>query len=312
MKVSLREAFGKALLELAEKFENFWVLDADVAGGTFTHWFREKYPERFVQCGIAEQNMMAVSAGISTLDIVPIVTCYAVFASMRAIEQARNMIAYGNFNVKIVASHVGVDVGPDGATHQAIEDLSIFRSIPNFTVISPSDDIELKKALEWALIHKGPVYMRTGRSPVPRIHNEDYEFIVGKPDVLINTGSEILIFTTGITTHRALNVVRKLQKEGIIVDVVNIHTFKPTTPGDFYKILKGRNFIITVEDHNIIGGLGTLISEMMVENGISAKLIKLGVKDTFGKSGDPQELADMFGIGEKAIEETIRKIVQEV
>jgi transketolase len=309
MRVSLREAFGKALIELADEFENFWILDADVAGGTFTHWFRERYPERFIQCGIAEQNMMAVAAGISTLGIIPIVTCYAVFASMRALEQARNMVAYGNFNVKVVASHVGIDVGSDGATHQAIEDIAIYRSIPNFTVISPCDDVELKRAFEWMLEHKGAVYMRTGRSPVPRVHKENYSFNPGKPDVLINRDSEIVIFATGITVHRALNVANKLQEEGMEVDVINVHTFKPVNPDDFYPVLKGKRFVFTVEDHNVIGGLGSLISEMMVENGISAKLTKLGIKDRFGKSGEPQELADLFGIGETVIEKAIREVV---
>ncbi|MDQ7032945.1 MAG: transketolase C-terminal domain-containing protein [Desulfonauticus sp.] len=309
VRTSLREAFGKALLELAKEFENFYVLDADVAGGTFTHWFREKYPERFIQCGIAEQNMMAAAAGLSSLGIIPIVTCYAVFASMRAIEQARNMVAYGNFNVKIVASHVGIDVGPDGATHQAIEDLAIYRAIPNFTVISPCDDIELKAALRWMLKTKGPVYMRTGRSSVPRIHFDDYHFDLGKPDVLINRDSDIVIFTSGITVHRVLNVAKKLERRSINVDVVNIHTFKPVNPSDFYPFLKGRKFVFTVEDHNIIGGLGTLIGEMILENGICAKLIKLGIKDKFGKSGEPEELAGDFGIGEKNIEQTILKLV---
>jgi len=305
--ISLREAFGKFLLKLAKKRDDFFVLDADVAGGTFVHWFRDKYPNRFVECGIAEQNMFSVAAGLSTLGVVPIVTTYAVFASMRAVEQARNSIAYPNFNVKIVASHPGIDTGPDGATHQAIEDLAIYRSIPNFTVISPCDDIELKTALEWMLEYKGSVYMRTGRSPIPRVHGEGYRFQLGKPDVLIGNGSDVVIFATGITVHRALNAAKRLKNEGINIDVVNVHTFKPVNPDDFYPVLKKRKFILTVEDHNVIGGLGTLISEMMVENGINAKLTKLGIKDKFGKSGDPQELADLFGIGEKAIEEEIIK-----
>ena len=307
MELSLREAFGKALLDLAKNYENFWVLDADVAGGTFTHWFRDKYPDRFIQCGIAEQNMMSVAAGISTLGIIPIVTCYAVFASMRAIEQARNTVAYGNFNVKVVASHVGVDVGPDGATHQAIEDLAIYRSVPNFTVISPCDDIELKSALKWMLESEGPVYMRTGRSPVPRVHEENYVFNVGKPDILVDSNSEIVIFATGIAVHRALNVARKLQERGVKIDVINVHTFKPVNPEDFYPFLRGRRIVFTVEDHNIIGGLGTLIAEIMVENGVNAKLVRLGIRDKFGKSGNPQELAELFGIGEKAIEREILK-----
>ena len=305
MKISLREAFGKALLSLAEEFENFWILDADVAGGTCTHWFRDKYPDRFVQCGIAEQNMMGVAAGISTLGIIPIVSCYAVFASMRAIEQVRNTIAYGNFNVKIVASHVGIDVGPDGATHQAIEDLSIYRSIPNFTVISPCDDVELESALRWALKYKGPVYMRTGRSPVPRIHKEEYGFKPGKLDVLKENGGEIAIFGMGITVHRALNVADRLEERGIEVGVVNVPTLKPVDLEEFYPVLKGKKLIFTVEDHNIIGGLGSLMSEVITELGLNTRLVKIGIKDKFGKSGDPKELAELFEIGEQSIERII-------
>jgi len=307
MEISLREAFGKSLLKLAENYPNFWVLDADVAGGTFTHWFKSKYPDRFVQCGIAEQNMMAAAAGISTLGIIPVVTCYAVFASMRAVEQARNMVAYGNFNVKIVASHVGVDVGPDGATHQAIEDLAIYRSIPNFVVISPCDDVELESALRWALSHEGPVYMRTGRSPVPRIHKEGYEFKPGKPDVLTENNCEMAILATGITVHRAINVAANLLNKGIKLDVINVSTLKPVDWGEFYSVLRNKSLLFTVEDHNIIGGLGSLISEIIAELGLDAKLVRIGVKDRFGKSGDPKELAELFGIGEWSIERTILK-----
>ncbi len=305
--LSLREAFGKALLEFAEENENFWVLDADVAGGTFTHWFRDKYPDRFIQCGIAEQNMMAVSAGISSLGIVPVVTCYAVFASMRAIEQARNTVAYGDFNVKIIASHVGIDVGPDGATHQAIEDLAIYRSIPNFVVISPCDDVELKGAFKWMLTYEGPVYMRTGRSPIPRIHKEDYSFRLGMPDILTNNDSNVVVFATGIAVHRALNVANRLKANGFAIDVVNVSTFKPVNPEDFYPILRGKEMVLTVEDHNVLGGLGTLVSEIMVECGIRARFSKLGLRDTFGKSGSPEDLAVEFRIGESSIEEYLLK-----
>ncbi len=305
--ISLREAFGKYLLELAKNRKDFFVLDADVAGGTFTHWFRNAFPNRFVECGIAEQNMFGVAAGLSTLGVIPIVTTYAVFASMRAIEQARNSIAYPNFNVKIVASHPGIDTGPDGATHQAIEDLAIYRSIPNFVVLSPADDIELKQCLDFALDYKGPVYMRTGRSPVPTIHNEDYKFNFGYPDLLFEVNKDIVIFGCGITSHRVLNVAKKLG-----ITAVNVPTLKPVNNEAFVNILKTAKVAITVEDHNIIGGLGDLIGSIISENRLCVKLMKVGVHDKFGKSGDPIELAKLYGIDESSIENTVKEVINEI
>ncbi|WP_022671246.1 transketolase family protein [Hippea alviniae] len=304
--IPLREAFGKYLLELAERRKDFFVLDADVAGGTFTHWFRDKYPDRFVQCGIAEQNMFGVAAGLSTLGIIPIVSTYAIFASLRAIEQARNSIAYPNFNVKIIASHPGIDVGPDGATHQAIEDLAVYRAIPNFVVLSPADEIELKKCLDFALDYKGSVYMRTGRSPVPNIHEHNYEFRFKEPNVL-KDGDGIVIFATGIETHRALKAAEEYN-----VSVVNVPTLKPVDKYSFAEILKGKKFAITCEDHNIIGGLGSLIDSIVAEFGLPVKVVKIGIMDKFGKSGDPKELAEVFKIDEKAIKTEIKKCLEQL
>ena len=298
--ISLREAFGKYIVELAQKRQDFFILDADVAGGTCTHWFRESCPERFIQCGIAEQNMFGVAAGMSTLGITPIVTCYSVFASMRAIEQARNSIAYPNFNVKIVASHPGIDVGPDGATHQAIEDIAIYRSIPNFTVLSPCDEIELKRCTDFILDYKGPVYMRTGRSPVPNIHNEDYEFKFAKPDIILK-GKDIAIFTTGITTHRAIEVAKRLNTW-----LINVPTLKPIDDTIFKEILSSVKRALTVEDHNIINGLGSLIESIIAKYGIPTRLKKLGIKDRFGKSGEPDELAKLYGIDDITIEKEVK------
>ncbi len=305
--ISLREAFGKYLLELAKKRDDFFVLDADVAGGTFTHWFRNFFPDRFVECGIAEQNMFGVAAGLSTLGIIPIVTTYAVFASMRAIEQARNSIAYPNFNVKIIASHPGLDTGPDGATHQAIEDLAIYRAIPNFVVLSPTDEIELKRCLDFALDYKGPVYMRTGRSPVPTIHNEGYKFNFGYPDLLFEGNKDIALFGCGITPNRILNVAKKLG-----VTAVNVPTLKPIDKKAFADILNDSKIAITVEDHNIIGGLGDLVGNIISESGLCTKLIKAGVQDKFGKSGDPIELAKLYGIDESSIENTVKEAINEI
>lgn len=302
--ISLREAFGKYLLELADKRDDFFVLDADVAGGTFTHWFRDACPDRFIECGIAEQNMFGVAAGLSTLGIIPIVTTYAVFASMRAIEQARNSIAYPNFNVKIIASHPGIDTGPDGVTHQAIEDLAIYRSIPNFVVLSPADEIELRRCLDFALDHNGPLYMRTGRSPVPDIHSNSYRFNFDKPDILFEGESDIVLFGCGITSHRVLNVAKRVN-----FTAVNVPTLKPISEEAFVDILKETKVVITVEDHNIIGGLGDLISGIVSKHGLHTKLIRLGIQDRFAESGDPIELAELYGIGELAIEKTIREIL---
>ncbi|MCD6419544.1 MAG: transketolase family protein [Synergistetes bacterium] len=303
--IPLRNAFGKYLVEIAENRKDFFVLDADVAGGTCTHWFRERYPERFVECGIAEQNMFGVAAGLSTVGIIPIVTTYGVFASMRAIEQARNAIAYPSFNVKIVASHPGIDVGPDGATHQAVEDLGIYRTIPNFVVLSPADEIELKKCVDFMLDYKGPVYMRTGRSPVPDVHASGYDFALGLPDVL-RKGKEIAVFTTGITTHRALPIVEEYNTW-----LVNVPTLKPINGKAFGKILQQVKIAITIEDHNVYNGLGSAVADVIAEQVIGVRLVKLGIKDDFGKSGDPLELAEMYGIGPEAIEGVVRKCLKE-
>ena len=305
--ISLREAFGKYLLELAKKRDDFFVLDADVAGGTFTHWFRNAFPDRFVECGIAEQNMFGVAAGLSALGIIPIATTYAVFASMRAIEQARNSIAYPNFNVKIIASHPGLDTGPDGATHQAIEDLAIYRAIPNFVVLSPADEIELKRCLDFALDYKGPIYMRTGRSPVPDIHYKNYSFNPGKPDVIHGGNGSIILLGCGIVSHRIMNIAKKLN-----VTAINVPTLKPIDKKAFADILKDSKIAITVEDHNIIGGLGDLVGNIISESGLCTKLIKVGVQNKFGKSGDPIELAKLYGIDESSIENAVREAINEI
>ncbi len=303
--IPLRDAFGKYLLEIAEKRDDFFVLDADVAGGTCTHWFRDTHPERFVECGIAEQNMFGVAAGLSTVGIVPVVTTYGVFASMRAIEQARNAIAYPRFNVKIVASHPGIDVGPDGATHQAVEDLAIYRSIPNFVVLSPADEIELKRCVDFMLDYDGPVYMRTGRSPVPNVHSAGYSFVLGAPDVM-RRGKRIALFTTGITTHRALPTAEKYDTW-----LVNVPTLKPVNGNEFAEILRQVEVAITVEDHNVFNGLGSMIADVIAEYGMGVKLIKLGINDLFGKSGDPLELAELYGIDPNSIEKAVRECVGE-
>ncbi len=295
---SLRESFGKALVALAEQYENFVVFDADVAGGTGTDIFRDKYPERFIQSGIAEQNMMSAAAGYSTLGKVPIVTCYGVFASMRAVEQARNSIAYPDFNVKIVASHLGVDVGPDGVSHQSLEDLAIYRSIPNFVVISPADDIEIKSATESIIKHRGPVYMRTGRSPVPRVNDPGYKFKLGKGTVL-HEGHDVAIIATGVMVHRAIQAAQILKGQGINPAIINLSSIKPIDHElvNAYRI-KCR-CMVTCEDHNVHGGLFSAVLETIAHD--PCPVIPVAIKDEFAESGESEDLAKKYGIHIKDI-----------
>ena len=306
-KMSLREAFGKALVKIGRNRKDFVVFDADVAGGTGTYHFRDTFPERFFQFGIAEQNMFAAAAGFSTLGITPIVTTYAVFASMRAIEQVRNSIAYPKLNVKIVASHPGLDTGPDGATHQAVEDLAIYRAIPNMVVISPADPVEVEKATEAILDYPGPVYMRTGRSPVPIIFDESYKFEIGRANTILE-GEDVSLFATGIMLHRALEVAQYLRKYGIYCEVVNISTLKPLDKETIIRSARKTKAVITMEDHNVIGGLAGAISEIL--SYYEPTLMRtIGIKDCFGESGEPNDLVKKYHLDRdsiiKIVEETV-------
>jgi transketolase len=300
--ISLREAFGHALVSLADNY-NFVVLDADVAGGTNTNFFKAKYPKRFIQCGIAEQNMMSVASGLAKSGLIPIATAYGVFATLRPLDQIRNSIAYPKTNVKIVASHPGLDVGPDGATHQAIEDLSVMRSIPNMVVISPCDDIEILEATKVILEYDGPVYMRSGRSPVPTVNQPDYKFEIGKATVLQKGDSDkIVIIATGIMVYRALEAAKDLD-----ATVINMSTIKPLDSTTILQYVKNGTKVITCEDHSIIGGLGSAVAEVISENAIGAKLVRIGIKDKFGMSGDPLELAKIYNISTEDIKNEITK-----
>jgi transketolase len=305
---SLRQAFGEALVKLAKKRQDFVVLDADVAGGTCTNIFRDQFPSRFIQCGIAEQNMMSVAAGISTTGIIPIVTLYGVFASMRAIEQARNSIAYPNFNVKIVASHLGLDTGPDGPTHQAIEDISIYRSIPNFKVISPVDHLEIYQATEAILDTDGPIYMRTGRSPVPSIYSKSYTFKLGKGSIL-QDGKDVTIIAVGVMVHRALNAAKNLKKQGIKCQVINMSTIKPIDKKLIIDSAKKTQAIVTAEDHNKYGGLGGAVSEVLVKNH-PVPLEMVAINDTFAESGDPNDLIKKYSLDEQSIIKSVEKVLR--
>lgn len=306
--ITMRDAFGEALVDLAKIRDDFVLLDADVAGGTGVNIFRDSLPDRFIQCGIAEQNMMSVAAGLSTTGVIPIVTCYAVFASMRAIEQARNSIAYPNFNVKIAASHLGLDVGPDGPTHQAIEDIAIYRAIPNFKIVSPADPFELKKALPVVLDHEGPVYFRTGRSPIPNIFDENVNFELGK-GAIIKEGFDVTIIAVGVMVHRSLEAANKFQEEGISCRVVNMSTLKPVDKDLIIRCAKETGCLVTAEDHNIYGGLGGAVAEVVVQK-CPCPIEFVGIRDAFAESGDPDELAEKYELTSPYIVKAAKQALQ--
>lgn len=290
---SLREAFGKALVELAGRYPQFVVFDADVAGGTGAHHFRRSNPERFFQFGIAEQNMMAAAGGFASTGVIPFVTTFAVFC-LRAYEQARLSIAYANRNVKIVASHPGLDVGPDGASAQALEDIAAFRAIPGMVVVSPADPLEVFQATEAILNYVGPVYMRTGRSPTRRILPANYKFELGKGKIL-REGGDVTLVACGVEVARALDAAEILQKEGIEAQVLNMATIKPIDTNLLHECVKRTGCIVTAEDHNIHGGLGSAVAEAVVQK-FPVPIEFVGIRDTFGESGEPEELAEKYGL----------------
>jgi transketolase len=306
---SLREACGKELTKIAPDYPNVVVLDADIAGGTGMHHFRKTFPDRFIQCGIAEQNMMAMAGGLAATGLIPVVTTFAVFM-LRSIEQARLSIGYADMNVKIVASHPGLDVGPDGASAQCLEDLACYRSIPNMVVLSPCDPLEIEQATKAILDYEGPVYMRTGRSDAQRILGEDYQFEIGKAKILKN-GSDITIMGCGVTTGRALEAAKILEMDGISVRIVNMSTIKPIDSAMVIKCANETKGIITVEDHNILGGLGSAVAEVLVQhNPVPMEFV--GVRDSFGESGEPNELAKKYGIDYKAIIKSVHQLLERI
>ena len=303
---SLRESFGKSLTKIVPEYENVVVLDADIAGGTGMHHFRKKYPQKFIQCGIAEQNMMSMGGGLAATGLIPIVTTFAVFM-LRSIEQARLSIAYAEMNVKIVASHPGLDVGPDGASAQCLEDLACYRSIPNMTVISPCDPEEMEQATRAILDHVGPVYMRTGRSNCKKLLDNTYNFEIGKGHVM-RDGTDLTIVACGVQVARSLDAASKLQEDGISARVVNMATIKPIDKELLIKCSEETGAFVTAEDHNIIGGLGSAVSECL-SNNKPAPLEFIGVHDTFGESGEPDELAIKYGLDADSIVSAAKKVL---
>ncbi|MBQ1245841.1 MAG: transketolase family protein, partial [Clostridia bacterium] len=282
-KIATREAYGKALAELGEKYD-FVVLDADLAEATKTLYFKKAFPERFFDCGIAEGNMMSVAAGIATTGKTVFASSFAMFAAGRAFEQVRNSIGYPHLNVKIGATHAGITVGEDGATHQCLEDIALMRTIPGMVVINPADAVEARAAVEAAINIDGPVYMRFGRYAVPVINdNEDYHFVVGR-GVQLRDGADVTIVATGIMVAMALEAAEMLAAEGISARVVNIHTIKPIDRDIIAKAARETGAIVTAEEHNVIGGLGSAVAEVVGEE-CPVPVLRVGVEDEFGHSG---------------------------
>ena len=299
MKRATRESYGAALAELSKENDKLFVLDADLAEATKTITFKKACPERFIDCGIAEGNMIGVAAGLATCGATVFASSFAMFAAGRAFEQIRNSVCYPKLNVKIGATHAGISVGEDGATHQCLEDIALMRSIPNMVIVNPCDDIEAMQAVKAAAECKGPVYLRFGRLAVEDVNNEDYEFTIGK-GVLLRDGTDVTIIATGLPVGRSLKAAELLEKEGISARVVNIHTIKPIDREIIIESAKKTGLIVTVEEHNIIGGLGSAVSEVLSEE-VPTKLCRVGINDTFGYSGPAEELLTRFGLDAEGI-----------
>lgn len=293
-KIATRQSYGEALLELGKENPKIVVLDADLSNATKTGIFAKQFPDRFFNMGIAEQDMMATAAGMSTMGKIPYASTFAVFAAGRAYDQIRNSICYPNLNVKICATHAGITVGEDGATHQMLEDISMMRTLPNMTVISPSDDIQTKWAVKEISKINGPVYLRLCRLASPIIYEEETKFEIGK-GYQFGEGTDATVISTGITVSEALKAKEELSKQGINIRVIDMHTIKPIDKEIVIKAAKETKKIITIEDHSIIGGLGTAVCEVLSEE-YPTKVIRMGVKDTFGKSGKAEELMKEYKI----------------
>ena len=308
-KIATRESYGNALVELGKEKENLVVLDADLAGATKTGIFKKAFPERHIDCGIAESNMMGIAAGLSTTGLVPFASSFAMFAAGRAFEQIRNSIGYPHLNVKIGATHAGISVGEDGATHQCNEDIALMRTIPGMTVIVPSDDVEAKAAVKAAYEMDGPVYLRFGRLAVPVINdNEDYKFEIGK-GVTLRKGKDVTIVATGLCVSSALDAAELLKVEGIDAKVINIHTIKPLDKELIVAAAKETGQIVTVEEHSVIGGLGGAVSEALSEE-YPAPVKRIGVNDQFGYSGPATALVEKFGLDGKGIAESVKEFLK--
>lgn len=303
-KIATRESFGKALVELGKGNENVVVLTADLAGATKTSLFEKEFPDRFINVGIAEQNMIGISAGLATTGKIPFASTFAMFAVGRAYDQIRNSVAYPKLNVKICGTHAGVTVGEDGATHQMLEDLSLMRSIPNMTVLCTSDDVQTKWAIKEMAKIDGPVYIRLARVATPVIYDENQKFEIGKM-VQIGDGTDATVFATGVEVAEALKAKEELEKENINIRVVDVHTIKPIDREMIIKCAKETKKLITIEDHSVIGGLGAAVCEVLSEEH-PTKVVRMGMQDRFGKSGKAEQLLKYFKLDSQAIIEEIK------
>ena len=299
IKTATRDAYGKALVELGQKNDKVIVFDADLAAATKTGMFKKEFPDRFIDCGIAESNMMGVAAGMATAGYTVFASSFAMFAAGRAFEQVRNTIGYPHLNVKIGATHAGISVGEDGASHQCCEDIALMRTIPGMTIINPADDVEARLAVMAAAEMDGPVYMRFGRLAVPRIFDENYKFEIGK-GVYLKEGKDVTIIATGLMVERALQAAEKLAEEGIDAAVINMATIKPIDRDIIIDAAKKTGAIVTAEEHNVIGGLGEAVAAVVAET-TPVPVFRVGVEDTFGKSGPALELLEIFGLNAENI-----------
>ncbi|HIS62718.1 MAG TPA: transketolase family protein [Candidatus Scybalomonas excrementigallinarum] len=294
-KIATRESYGNALVELGKKYDNVVVLDADLAGATKTGIFQKEFPERHIDCGIAEGNMVGIGAGLAASGKVPFVSSFAMFAAGRAFEQIRNSVGYPHLNVKIGATHAGISVGEDGATHQCNEDIALMRTIPGMVVLNPSDDIEAKAAVEAAYLHDGPVYLRFGRLAAPVINtNADYKFEIGK-GIVLREGKDLTIVATGLMVSESLAAAEMLAKDGIEAKVLNIHTIKPLDEELIISSAKETGKVVTVEEHSVIGGLGSAVCDVLSEKA-PTPVKKIGVYDRFGESGPAVKLLEKYGL----------------
>ena len=308
-KVATRDSYGNALKELGETHANLVVLDADLAGATKTAIFKKAFPERHFDCGIAEANMVNVAAGLSTMGFVPFAATFAMFAAGRAYEQVRNTVGYPHLNVKIGATHGGISVGEDGASHQCCEDFALMRTIPGMTVMCPSDDVEARKMVKAAYEMEGPVYMRFGRAATPVFHDEDYDFQIGKGEV-IQDGTDVAIIATGIMVPEAIEAGKALAEAGISARVINMATIKPLDEELVLKAAKDCGKIVTVEEHSIIGGLGEAVCSLLAEQ-CPTPVRRIGVNDEFGHSGPAAALLQQFGLCADHIVEVTKSLVSQ-
>lgn len=305
-KIATRDSYGNALVELGKEHENLVVLDADLAAATKTGVFKKVFPERHIDCGIAECNMMGVAAGLATTGKVPFASSFAMFAAGRAFEQIRNSIGYPKLNVKIGATHAGISVGEDGATHQCNEDIALMRTIPGMVVINPSDDVEARAAVKAAYEHEGPVYLRFGRLAVPVINDrEDYKFELGK-GVVLREGKDITLIATGLPVAETLETAEKLAADGIDAKVINIHTIKPLDEELIVEAAKETGKVVTIEEHSVIGGLGSAVCDVLSEKA-PTKVLKIGINDTYGESGPAVELVKKYGLDAESIYKKIKE-----